>query len=45
MKARTGKRAYEGSDNEDERLRKKRADYDLKYNNIKKLKTGVLLKA
>lgn len=44
MRARTGKRANEDSD-EDDRPRKRRADRDLKYNNIKELKIGATLKA
>ncbi|KIX01154.1 uncharacterized protein Z518_08879 [Rhinocladiella mackenziei CBS 650.93] len=44
VKARTGKRAHEDSD-EDDRPRKRRADHDLKYNNIKELKIGATLKA
>ena len=44
MKARVGKRAHEDLDDED-RPRKRRADHDLKYNNIKELKIGATLKA
>lgn len=45
VKARIGKRANESTDDEDDRPRKRRADHDLKYNNIKELKTGASLKA
>jgi hypothetical protein len=45
VKARTGKRVNESTDDEDDRPRKQRADHDLKYNNIKELKTGATLKA
>ena len=45
VKARVGKRTHEDSDNEDDRLRKRRADHDLKYNNIKELKIGASLRA
>ena len=44
-RARTGKRANEDSDDENNRPRKRRADHDLKYNNIKELKIGATLKA
>jgi len=44
MRARTGKRAREDSEDEDA-PRKRRVDHDLKYNNIKELKIGVTLKA
>ena len=45
VKARTGKRVNESTNDEDDRPRKQRADHDLKYNNIKELKTGATLKA
>ena len=45
MRARTGKRAREDSDDEDDAPRKRRVDHDLKYENIKKLKIGASLKA
>ena len=45
MRARTGKRAREDSRDEDNAPRKRRADYDLKYTNIKELKIGATLKA
>jgi len=45
VRARTGKRAREDSDDEDDAPRKRRADHDLKYENIKKLKIGASLKA
>jgi hypothetical protein len=45
VKARTGKRTHEDTDDEDDRPRKRRADHDLKYNNIKELKMGASLKA
>ena len=44
MRARTGKRAYEDTDDEDGRPRKRRADHDLKYKNIKELKIGASLR-
>ena len=44
MRARTGKRAREDSEDEDA-PRKRRADHDLKYDNIKGLKIGSTLKA
>ena len=44
VEVRMGKRPREDSD-EDERPRKRRADYDIKYNNIKELKIGASLKA
>ena len=44
IRARTGKRAREDSEDEDA-PRKRRADYNLKYNNIKELKIGATLKA
>ena len=44
VRARTGKRAYEDTDDEDGRPRKRRADHDLKYKNIKELKTGASLR-
>jgi hypothetical protein len=40
-----GKRTRFESDGEDDRPRKRRADHDLKYNNIKELKIGATLKA
>ena len=43
-RARAGKRVNEDSD-EDDRPRKRRADHDLKYSNIKELKIGATLKA
>ena len=45
VRARTGKRTNEDSDSENERPRKRRADHDLKYDNIKELKLGASLKA
>ena len=45
MRARTGKRANKNSDDENDRPRKRRADHDLKYSNIKELKIGATLKA
>ena len=45
MRVRIGKRAHEDIDDEDERPRKRRADYDLKYESIEKLKLGASLKA
>ena len=45
LRARTGKRSHEDTDDEDDRPRKRRADHDLKYNNIKELKMGASLKA
>ena len=44
IRARTGKRAHEDSD-EDDRPRKRRADHDLKYDTIKELKIGATLRA
>ena len=44
MRARTGKRAREDSEDE-EAPRKRRVDYTLKYKNIKELKIGATLKA
>jgi len=44
VRARTGKRAYEDTDDEDSRPRKRRADHDLKYKNIKELKIGASLR-
>jgi len=45
MRVRTGKRTHEDTDDEDDRPRKRRADHDLKYDDIKKLKLGASLKA
>ena len=45
MRARTGKRAREDSRDEDNTPRKRRADHNLKYTNIKELKIGATLKA
>jgi hypothetical protein len=48
VEIRTGQRRRRSpseSDNEDERPRKRRADHDLKYENIEKLKLGASLKA
>ena len=45
MRARTGKRARKDSEDEDDTLRKRRANHDLKYTNIKELKIGATLKA
>ena len=45
VRIRTGKRAHEDSENEDDRPRKRKADHDLKYTNIKELKIGATLKA
>jgi len=45
MRARTGKRTHEDTDDDEDRPRKRRADHDLKYNNIKELKIGATLKA
>ena len=44
MRARIGKRAHD-TDDEDNMPRKRRADHDLKYDDIKKLKLGASLKA
>ena len=44
MRARAGKRAHD-TDDEDDIPRKRRADHDLKYDNIEKLKLGASLKA
>ena len=45
MRARTGKRTHEDTDDEEDRPRKRRADHNFKYNNIKELKMGATLKA
>jgi len=45
IRVRAGKRPHEDTDDEDDRLRKRRADHDLKYSNIKELGIGASLKA
>ena len=48
MEIRTGhrrRRSPDDSASEDERPRKRRADHDLKYDNVKELKMGASLKA
>jgi len=45
VRARAGKRAHEDADDEDDMPRKRRADHDLKYDNIEKLRLGASLKA
>ena len=45
MRARTGKRTHEDTDDNEDKPRKRRADHDLKYSNIKELKIGATLKA